>query len=729
MFRLIIIWVVSVFMLTAGSAVAGDDALPGVLPANHSVVAHLRAGTEQHSKQEYAVAVTLLQKVLETSSAETFVPQSVSARGQLIIGRKMVMVDAHDDARRMLDSVPREFRPMAQPTSGTRALELFLQAEKMKDLQQMSVVARRWPHTDAGAKALVIVAEKSVVQGQYIHAIRMYELLEKYHYYPLLEPLVAYHFALAVYRSGGNNERFDFRLELLRRNLGKNTLELNGKRLKYEELVAEIKKVPPQIPDTKQPVVLPAFRENGLKRGKKGTLPNFEEVWRHELASERTAAPKLREALEQVAEKGQPILPGSQPVSVEIKTEAGVLIPLAGYRQYMGTLARTLKTIPAEELKNGDVFWASESPWSLEKMLRDPASLNQLNSWLRDHVTARKAPEVLVENSITGCNSTDGKFFFAIDDFMVATTPVAAREKTDGPAGRLTDALHHNRLQSIDLDSGKLQWEIGNANLKDKLTDSFFLSAPLVHDKKLHVLNEQHGTIRLVKLDAATGNLLEVIPLLRVGETYRSSVYRQLDAAHVVYTGGVFVCPSNAGAVVGVEGKSGQTLWVYPYVRNSTPQNGRWRYTCPLPAGDKLVLASADSRDVACLELASGKELWKSPRRLDDWYVAGVLKDAVVIVGGTSCRGLALDSGKVLWETDTATPAGLGAADGDRYFLPVAAMAKTGKPGIMVLDFANKGKVTARIEAPKDAVVGNLSFFEGHLLSQSALAIAVYPLR
>src|SRR5262249_31886477 len=140
-------------------------------------------------------------------------------------------------------------------------------------------------------------------------------------------------------------------------------------------------------------------------------------------------------------------------------------------------------------------------------------------------------------------------------------------------APELTDALYHSRLLAIDLESGKVTWEVGgHGDPKEvgELADSYFLGPPLPLGGKLYVLTERDQELRLVCLDAATGDL----PWAQNLATPRTRLLldggRRQHAAPLAYGEGLLVCPTNAGAVVAVDLLSHSLVWAHAY-REETP--------------------------------------------------------------------------------------------------------------------------------------------------------------
>ncbi len=133
----------------------------------------------------------------------------------------------------------------------------------------------------------------------------------------------------------------------------------------------------------------------------------------------------------------------------------------------------------------------------------------------------------------------------------------------------------------------------------------------------------------------------------------------------------------------------------------------------------RVVVTAPDSDDVRCLDLKTGALLWKSGRGEDDVYLAGAFGDRVVLVGQNACRALALKDGHALWTYATGMPAGLGAACGAYYYLPL-------RNGTLFALHLQSPLSSLRITG-QGHTLGNLLFHEDGLWSQTATRLTAFP--
>jgi outer membrane protein assembly factor BamB len=368
------------------------------------------------------------------------------------------------------------------------------------------------------------------------------------------------------------------------------------------------------------------------------------------------------------------------------------------------------------------------------------------------------APTLLFENATLGTLSSDGRRVYAVEDLWVPPHPNLMQQIQEGatrPLGPLHQAVYHNQLKAFDLDNGKKLWEVGRSTQplpgqrvpprtppavreerRDDLADGFFLGAPLPLHGKLYLLQEKHGDIRLLCLDPERGDVVWSQPLITVHDKILTDVGRRYQPVHLAYAEGVLVCPTNAGAVLGIDLLSHSLKWAYSYrdktppsteagggepIVNPVPLIPQWKSAAPIVQDGKVVFTSADNEAIHCINLHDGSHLWKAGRTEDDLYVGGVFEDKVLVVGKNMTRALSLKNGaNELWKVATGMPSGAGIASGDLYYLPLR------RGAIAALDLA-KGQVAGIAESRDDAVPGNLLFHEGEMLSQSAGLVAAYP--
>ena len=160
------------------------------------------------------------------------------------------------------------------------------------------------------------------------------------------------------------------------------------------------------------------------------------------------------------------------------------------------------------------------------------------------------------------------------------------------------------------------------------------------------------------------------------------------------YSGGILVCPTSASAAVGIDVVRREFAWVYRYPREaqSTVEaalwqqqqiqsqlvraNDQWLDNSAIIADDRVLLTPPESAEIHCLELHTGKLMWKR-RQGDALFIGGVDHGNVVLVGSQAVQALRLSDGAPAWKQESvalptgALPAGQGYLSQGRY-LPAA---------------------------------------------------------
>lgn len=741
--------------LEMGFDLPTEDGLKGKL---EDINVFLKSAAEGRP-EDWPQAVERLQGLMERSD-DLFTTVKRPSGGGLTVNVKR-------EAQRLISELPKPGMDHYRLVYGPKAAEELKNAKITGEEKAFAQIMDRYLYTDAGIEATELLATQMLDRAKYSQAALCFQRLFQRVGPPKLEPLTLLKSAIAFHHVGDNHNL----------KLAWDTLETKGdtvtvgeKKIALADLKAFVaKRKTMGLNRERHDWIVVGGDASRSAKGNGGTA-FLEPRWKFDTVSEPTAKGMLATAVQYLEQNRLPILHGFAPLAATVTTAEGAKIPLMIYRSHMGLQARAVKAVPKEELKAGDVFWASESPWSLEKMLRDPASLNQLNFWTQQYVTPNRVrPQIIFENSVIGSMSTDNVRLYAIDDFQVTPTAqqvgVGGRPGGQG-GGKLADALNHNRLQAIDLDSGKLLWEIGHTGRKDDISDSFFLGAPLPLNGRLYVLNERDQELRLLIIDPATGKLLQDKPqrLADMREKIQTETQRRFNVSHLAYGEGMLICPTNSGGILAIDLLTNSIAWAYGYydakVAEGQPfqpgmpvvgpgmvqlPDGRivpkvqltangWRATPPVITEGKVIFSSPDASAVHCVNLRDGTKLWKSTRKDGDLYLAGVYDGKALIIGKSYARLINVADGSDAATLETGMPSGFGVASKDIYYLPLALDVKTREPGICLIDFKND-RVHARTRSrerlamgkPTREIPGNLLFYEGEVLSQSLTDVASYP--
>jgi len=309
----------------------------------------------------------------------------------------------------------------------------------------------------------------------------------------------------------------------------------------------------------------------------------------------------------------------------------------------------------------------------------------------------------------------------------------------------------YNELVALDLASqGKRQWMIGGQSGDDDtaLSGAFFLGAPLPIDGQLYVLAEISGEIRLLILDAETGNVVWRQPLIHTEEssgTIVSNSLRRVAGATPSFGDGILVCPTTAGAVVAVDVATRSLLWGFEYEMAGGNRRehawhmarrhvghgqlgNRWTDATVTIVDGKVLMTPVESSFLYCLRLFDGQLLWRKPRG-QYLYLAGVHDDTAILVGHHTVTALQLEDGQPAWPaeltlSDGAMPSGRGFMSDQYYYLPTTARE------LVQIDLG-AGSIVAR--QPTKQMLGNLICYDDCVISQRVDSLTsfyqVKPLR
>ncbi|HEX5271411.1 MAG TPA: PQQ-binding-like beta-propeller repeat protein, partial [Gemmataceae bacterium] len=414
---------------------------------------------------------------------------------------------------------------------------------------------------------------------------------------------------------------------------------------------------------------------------------------------------------------GRLVLPGSYAIGLP-----GRVI----YRSHAGV--RAIDPATRREL------WAAASPLGLDAVATNSGKAVVVRNWME--AIYGDAFHFPIVNSALGRLSTDGHRVYAVEDLVVPPLAEVVQQVLGGvPVGGPFDraTLLSNRLRALDIDGGKVAWEIGG---RGDLQNDFFLGAPLTVGGTLYALVEKQGEIRLVSVDPTSGAPLWSQRLGVTPSRLALDPGRRLRGVRMTFAGGLLLCPTDAGALFAFDPLTRSLAWVHLYPSKTPPPelgtapllaafNVAWRESAPAVADGKVVFTPGDSDEVHCVGLGDGKPAWQAAKG-DGIYLAGAFRGRALVVGPDGVRALSLKDGSEAWSRRVGVPSGQGAASDNVYYLPLKAARETGGPGVAALDVAS-GKVLAFAPSSGGEVPGNLTFFDSLVVSQTATTLTAYP--
>jgi outer membrane protein assembly factor BamB len=670
------------------------------LPSDTRVRQKLEAARDYIKAREWDEAVRVLQDILDAKE-DQFLPVT----GPDVEGKPTVYARGlRAETGRLLDALPPKGREAYNAVFGAKARALLKEAVEKDDAQLLAQVVQRYRHTDAGAEAAERLGTYHLDRGNRDFAGRYFADLLGRPDAEDLPPLTLYKAAVACRLSGDKAHEEQAWKALAAR--APDGLTIGGHVYELDRLRADLARLSAASPG----------------RGD-GDLPLLEPQWKVDTLGGSRKSELIDGVLKALGRPNRVVLPGFYPIA-----GPGRVV----YRSHGG--------VHALDPAGGRELWKVASPLGLEALADSSGkAVTVTRSWLPQATYNNDAYHFAAENSALGRLSADGERVYAVEDLAVPPPPEITLPPQPGmpsPGGPLRDALFANRLRAIDLETGEVAWEKGGRGTGD-LHNSFFLGAPLPVGGRLYALVEKDGDIRLVCLDPASG---AVVWAQRLGATAERLLFdpgRRLRGVQMTHAGGLLICPTGAGAVFAFDLFSRGLAWAHLYPSNKPPPqegvpsfnlaafNAAWRESAPAAADGKLVFTPGDSDRVHCVRLRDGKPVWEAGQ--DGYaYLAGVFRDKVLLVGPAGARALSLKDGREAWSRNVGVPSGQGVASGTVYYLPLKSSGETGGPGVAAIDTAS-GKVLSFARSRGGEVPGNLTFFRGQVISQTATELTVYP--
>ncbi len=716
------------------------DAL--TLPTKREAKQRIEATDSYIQGEDWPVACQLLQSLLEEPEDVFVQVKRADPTGQ----DSLVWTSARAEANRLIGKFPQAALETYEVLYGARAKERMTAAKTKGDVDLLAEVALKYFHTEAGAEATNLLGTYHLDRGRPMIAALCFEKLVQRLPPAKVPPLMLFKAYLAQRQLGDDTAANQLWKQLSAR-AGRDGLRLGEQTVSLDQLRKEIDQMPAGGAPDSQSVTM--FRVNAARSGHaQGSVPYLKRRWEVSmlpLDGMRGLVDTKRwvgEALSEAEKRGN-VLPGYFPIAANNRLV---------FRTYWGLFAVNLKT--------GEREWWTEMNRSLEAVMANPSYRHPVQGWLESYRPGSLHQHVLLENSTVGTLSTDLNRVYAVDDLAVPphTNNQAQQMGIGNPqfpvSGGLADLINQNLLRAYDLDNGLLKWEVGSDRGPKELQNCHFLGAPLPLSGKLYVLAEQNAELRLLCLepsrkDHTPPSVLWAQTLATMQVKLAQDPGRRIQAANLAYGDGVLVCPTNAGAVLGVDLLSHSLVWAYPYregdnytkmrghrnfqgaMRGALPilpvKSPEWKASAPVIQDGRIIFTAPDAASVHCLRLRDGARLWKIPRG-DDLYLAGIFKDKVLLVGKTYCRALNAATGEQVWTKEIGQPSGQGVGHGSCYYLPVKKpVPEIGRePGVCKIDLEN-GKVLSYSRCRDDEALGNLIFYEGEVVSQNEQWVRAYP--
>lgn len=743
------------------------------LPADRTILKKLSEAKKLIAAERYGEASQSIDAILELPEDYFFRPEDEKKPkrkepantpawhyGRARQGGGVSFNTLKSEAQRLIGQMPREGREQYELQFGDRARHMLEQAIVSGDATTLSHVSWRYFHTKAGYQATYLLGLYHFEHGQALAgAATLQRLCEFESAAKEFEPSLSL-MAAACWLRADSAENAKKLLVALRKRQPNLRVNVGGRESPiFTDDARAVDWLKDLLGKRTAGAVLAAdqwllFRGNPARTAATvGGEPLLSMQWHVSTADDTSTGAILRIYQKMQAECGAPMIPAMHPLAV------GDTL-----------LLRTPQALMAIDLSTGKLNWASpDFPHSAGSATNaaEPLALNAANNAQermklavqqiqKAHNLSQRMWSDLVGNTL----SSDGQRVFAVENISDDAGNTQANDGVIfGRGGRLfirgrvfingrmnndKTPMLCNRLAAYDL-SGRLRWRIGGPSdaRSSRLTDMFFLGPPLPLMGQLFALAEKNGEIRLLVLDAATGETLWTQQLSLAEPNILQDPMRQFVGASPSCADGILVCPTSAGAVVALDLATHSLLWGYSYDRdqNQNPyqmamiinqfnrimddesaQPSHWLDGSITICEGRVLLTPVESNWIFCLRLSDGKLLWKTSRNAD-WYVAGANRDHVVLVGRRGMRAIKLTDGGDAWTNhfpDGCSVSGRGfLAENKKYFVPLS------NATIAAVDMAS-GKVVQTAKSRQGTVAGNLLCHAGKIISVGLEGIDAY---
>ena len=689
-------------------------------------------------EERFVDAVRCVAAIFE-SQADYFLPDRNTIENSALLDRTV-----KSEALLLLSEMPPEALRYYELQYGIPARRALDEAARRGDMNAIAgVVARSFP-TEAGHEASLMLGLHEVGLGRYPAAVRCFRRLYEQGASRRFEPTLSLAFALALSRSGDPSEAIAVLIALRETESGR-PLSFRGEVRPFfmdpegaidwlDELFGEETSLPPQLAadiDWTMHRAAPS-RNASIEAGDPLLMP----TWRVPTVEYPVVQSMIDEQRHRKIAIAESMVPSLFPIVVD-----GIV------------LLRTLHELLAVDLETGKRLWTIEATDPFEAYagpVDGPDAAVQLQR-MRSQRLDMGLRCRMWGDTLYGTISSDGSRVYSVeglrfptgsDDYQLVLVVLPGGQQ------RMERILipARNELMAHDVGTGDLVWRIGGG---DEMPDSspllagyFFLGVPLPYEGALYVMAEKGARIYLLVINPSDGSLRWELPLSNVDREISGSPLRQIVGLTPSASGGILVCPTGHGTLAAVDPASQSLIWGFAYDLGSSTRgslngmiqqfrvnpdpSGRWSDASVILGENCVIATPPDSPDLYCLDLGSGRLLWKTPRsRWDALYVACVYEGKVFLVSESELVALRLEDGLPLWRdrpsrwAPGAHPSGQGFLSGDEYYAPLS-------DGTILRIGLRRGDVVQAVRSRSDVIPGNLVQGQGCIISQRGDAIEAF---
>jgi outer membrane protein assembly factor BamB len=235
-----------------------------------------------------------------------------------------------------------------------------------------------------------------------------------------------------------------------------------------------------------------------------------------------------------------------------------------------------------------------------------------------------------------------------------------------------------------------------------ELTGHRFLSAPVSDGNRLFALTKSFAAaasseqVWLNCFDRSGGGVLWQQPIVFSSGDPPANSAETLSAFRTdvcIVSGGQVICSLTSGVLAAVSCTDGVLQWATS-IRDEQPNGALWALNHPIEYGAKkiafvpivsegvLICSAPASSQINALDTQTGRILWQVSRQSNspeltggafagaDNYAVGAVDGKVVLIGNRHCRALDLHSGQQLWNSTVTPSTGRAVCDRQQCLIP-----------------------------------------------------------
>lgn len=689
----------------------------------------LREGEIAFQEQRYADGITALSSLLLAGDESDDQKLPADVRGQDYFidqdANGLFHQSLKGKALQLLSQLPPEGRRTLEVQLGVTARRELSAAIAAKDFEQLSEVARRYLHTEAGYDAQVLWAQYKLTSGYPLAAA---SLLQSLLDYPAARERYGPGLALAAaraWRLAGNPEAAGLVMRMAAGHFPGQSVDVAGQQIELDPATDWVALLGREVSPDQLPVVsrdASSWLVGGGAEERNATsaasMPLPTERWVREIHSSLPEQQAIERQAEAETQKGRVLLP---------KFELRMVDDLV--------LTKTTDaSLLAIDFDSGVIKWPlyfHNAPVPLTNLPYAVANGQAaLSSELQNRVWG---------SSAFGKFSCDQQRLYLVseqnDQLLNAESMFRSNERS----------ADSNFLEAASIAAeGAIVWRVGGVDGVDEpqLADAYFLGPPLPYEGDLYCLADFKGETKLVVLNATSGRLRWQQQLVHsAGSPLRIDAERRSQALSPTISDGVILCPTGLGAVAAVDLLTRGLKWGATYTKSRSqpnlhgrgrmfgegpefsPLERRWQEPAMIAQDGVLLISPPESEDFQCRDILTGQLRLVPQRRNSYRYLAGMKNGRLVVVGERHVAAIELSSGKAVWQTEFPsglTLAGKGLWQLDSLMLPLSDRQ-------LIRINTSDGAISEQMQVSQP--LGNLFAYKQQLLSVSSSAVTVYYTR